>query len=95
MTSFLTYYNNLFPVCTSVLKCNKQKSWITSGIIKSCKTKNQLFKRYKRNPSVQNRNEHNTFRNKLTSVIRVAKKMYFANCFANCAENIKKYLVSN
>ena len=73
------YYNKNIPLVK--IKENKQKEhpWITSGIIQSIKTRNRLYKTYLRNPSLNNQEKYKKYRNRLTSIIRLSRKMYFTN----------------
>ena len=67
----------------------KSKDWITPAILNSCKTKNRLYKKFLCNRSTINLNEYKRFRNRLTSVIRQAKKSYFSNLFSNSTQDTK------
>ena len=53
--------------------------WIIKGILRSIHIRNRLFKLTKTNPSVINLNKYKRYRNKLTSVIRLARKTYYSN----------------
>ena len=82
-------YNQHFHIKTKVLnKPNESSPWITSGIIKSTKTKNKLYKLFQLNVITHER--YTTFSNRLKSVIKAAKQNYYVNYFSNFNSNLKK-----
>lgn len=52
----------------------RNNPWITRGILKSIGKKNKSYNRYRENPNNSNKNTYITYKNKLTSLIRVSKK---------------------
>ena len=62
---------------------------MTAEIMHSCTTKNKLYEKYFRHRSAENYNSYKRFRNRLTSVIRLAKNTYYRKLFADCNNNIK------
>ena len=64
--------------------------WMTPAIISSCRTKNRLYKKYLRSRTMNNLNEYKRFRNRLTSVIRAAKKSYYTNLFCDADHDTKR-----
>lgn len=85
--NFCDIYNTCFPY-RCVKKSKHDKSWVTSGIKSSCRTKNKLYKKYIKNQTAENHSDYFRFRNILTKVIRVAKYNYYVDKFDNC--NIKE-----
>ena len=79
---FLQYFETCFPKTTNRKGNidNSSKSWITSAIENSCKTKQKLYKRYVRNRTNENFEAYKTFRNRLTSVVRCAKNYTIMKC---------------
>ena len=72
---FYSYYNSCFSVITKTTKSNRpRKDWCTLDIVKSCKTKCKLHKTVIRKPTSVNKQNHITFRNKLSQTIRNAKQ---------------------
>ena len=55
--------------------------WLTKGILTSCKEKNRLYKIYKCNPTIESEHTYKIYKNKLTHIIRLSKKLYFRNKF--------------
>ena len=55
----------------------EHKPWITSGITKYIRHKNNLYTTYLRNKSTRSNNKYKNYNNKLTNTIRAAEKMYY------------------
>ena len=90
LDQFTALYNHHFPLVTKVVrKGEKNQSWMTQGILKSCKFKYRLYKRFLRNPTVANEQRYKRFRNRLTQVIREAKREHYASRFANAKNDTK------
>ena len=71
-------------------KINDKSEWLTKGILISCVQKTNLFKKLKKTPSQENELTYKTFKNKLTHLIRIAKKNYFKEKFDMHRNNGKK-----
>ena len=65
-----------------------EKPWLTSGILKSIKMKSFYFKQFKLGLIDDNFNK--MYKNRLTFVIRNAKRLYYKNAFDSYKKNIKK-----
>ena len=82
-------YCKNFPLQTKTISSKRlSKPWLTSGIIRSIKTKSVYFKMYKRGLISETTN--NTYKNLLNKTIRKAKQNYFRNLFSQTSGNIKK-----
>ena len=64
------------------IKRNLSKPWITKGLRRSIKVKNNLM-------MAGDRDAYKLYRNKLTNLIRLSKKLYFHNFFDDNINNIK------
>ena len=73
--------NKCLPLKKVKRKINDKSEWLTKGILISCVQKNNLFKKLKKTPSQENELTYKTFTNKLTHLIRIAKKNYFKEKF--------------
>ena len=62
---------------------NFSKPWITSGLRKSIKIKNKL-------PMTGERAKYKLYRNRITNLTRLSKKLYFHSFFNDNINNIKK-----
>ncbi len=83
-------YDKYFPVrkirCSS--KNYPKQPWITKGLIKSCKKKSTLYKKYLCEPTVGNKYIFTVYRNKLKSLLRRAEKDYYTNKIVSCQYNL-------
>ena len=68
-------YNKAFPFVPVNNTKHKNNPWLTSGILKSIKTKNKLFLQAKFNKALIP--NYVKYRNKLTLIIRKAKEQYY------------------
>ncbi|XP_072037093.1 uncharacterized protein [Amphiura filiformis] len=94
VSKFLRIYNTYFPVKARGTRNSRnrhipRKPWITSLILKSIHRKEKLYRKYIGHPSPSNKNAYISYRNKLTTLIRAAKKNHYANKLENCKHNTK------
>ena len=102
-SNFTTFHNNLSKIhdeCfleivpTKSHRNYNSHPWITTAISKSCKFKNNLYKRWTRakgsprGPILYE--QYKFYRSKLRDIIREAKVNYFTMLFKKHAGNIKK-----
>ena len=85
---FLKNFNICFPKICFRPSTNGKK-WITPAIKQACLTKNKLYKRYLRHRTDVHLQEYKIYRNRLTSVIRTAKKTYFNELFMHSNNSIQ------
>ena len=82
-------YKRCFPLKTKQVGLKRlQKPWLTPAILKSIKTKSNYFKLYKL--GLISKQVNNQYRNKLTTIIRQAKELYYRRAFENCRNDIKE-----
>ena len=82
-------YCRNFPLKTKYIGTKRlMKPWITPGIMKSIKTKSRYFKLLKLGLITKQLN--NNYRNKLTTIIRKSKLMFYNRAFENCKSNMKQ-----
>lgn len=87
-TKFIQYFqekfNYFFPL--SKIKTNKRmnprKPWITRGLVKSCATKEKLYKRFIKHPTPLNNSKYKEYRNILNKVLNKAQSFYYSEKFA-------------
>ena len=88
---FVDRYNESFPLKS---KCNKSKQndnpWCTREICKLIKKKCRLYKRFVKNPTSYRKEVYRKCRNKVTNMIKVAKKEYYEKKFTDNHGNSKK-----
>ena len=87
LSIFKRHYNACFPFKKHTIHAPR-KDWCSPGIVNSCRTKSKLYKKYIKNPTTANKHNYVLFRNRLNSVIRIAKKNYYSNLFQH--SNIKE-----
>ncbi len=67
-----------------------RKPWITSAILRSIHRKEKLHKKYVSNPTNANKQAHVSYRNKLTTLIRISKRHYYAEKLEESKFNSKQ-----
>ena len=72
------YYDKNIPLVRTKYKKVKNP-WITKGILKSIKTRNKLYKKSLKKMSDENCSKYKIYRNKLTSIIRISRKLHYSN----------------
>ena len=74
------YYDHFIPLVVNT-NCKNQKKmpWITKGILRSIHTRNKLYKLSLRHPTINNKEKYKKYRNKLTTLIRLSRKLYYSN----------------
>ena len=63
---------------------------LTTGILKSVKTKSRLYNVFLRKPSHERESNYKSFRNKLTCLVHVARKNYYDNKLDKARSNLKQ-----
>lgn len=82
-------YCQCFPLKVKRLSVKRiSKPWLTSGILKSIKTKSKYYKLYKL--GLITREANNEFRNQLNITIRKSKRNYYHRSFKDNDRNAKK-----
>lgn len=77
---FLKIYKTLYDKKNCpILVCNKKKNvnakpWLTKGLLKSCEKKNKLYRDFVRFQTKTIEIKYRIYKNKLTTLIRQAKK---------------------
>src|SRR6218665_616396 len=95
-SQFIERYTQLndkeFPLLHSpAIKKNRFKQpRMTSALLKSCNKKSRLYLKYLKNPTAANILTLTTYSNKFKQLRVLAKKIYFAEKFQNCENNLQK-----
>ena len=71
--------------------------WMTSGLHKSWKRKNYLWKLYKASPSLAHHERFKAYRSIFNSLCRKAKSQYYHRKFSECGKDVRKtwYLINS
>jgi len=85
-------YNTCFPLTTRKVRIYKTKlrPWMTSALLKSCKTKNKLYKIYLRHKTEESLFNYKKYKNKLTLLLRNSERLYYASMFELHNNNLRK-----
>jgi len=84
-----TLYDKHFPQKTILIKPSTDNNpWITSGIIKSIKRKNKLYRAKLKSPTGKNIKSYSSYHNKLNYLIRATKNEYYNNLINNAKGNL-------
>jgi hypothetical protein len=91
--SFFNEFTSIFFFPTEenkVIKLNSRKPWVTNGLLKSIKRKNKLYRKYLSFPTAQNETLYKAYKNKLTKLLKNAKRFYYETKFECVKSDIKK-----
>ena len=67
----------------------KNPGWLSTGLLKSIKRKNSLYKKFLKSPSPFNESSYKRYRNKLNHYLRLAKRSYYEVKLKTLKNNIK------
>ena len=92
MTYFI--FQKTFNECCPVITCKKinsrnNKPWFTNGIKNACIKKNMYYKLFLKYRTKETENKYKTYKNKLNSITRRAKKDYNGQLYKH-SKNIKE-----
>ena len=92
MQKLMLYYDKNIPVNNIITQGKEVRKmpWITKGILHSIHTRNQLYKLSLRKPTLQNKNNYKKYRNKLTTLIRLSRKLYYSDKLAQDKGDLNK-----
>ena len=65
------------------------KPWLSNALIKCIKTKNSLYKKYLRNPTMDCQSIYQNYKNKLNHSLRIAKRLYNEKKWNNVQSNTR------
>ena len=90
--TFTQAYNNSLPIIPKKINffCGKYKPWITCSIQRSIRKKQNLYKKSLKSQLANDLEKYKKYKNKLTSVIRSAEKIYYENKFKATEGNMRQ-----
>lgn len=85
-------YESHFPLITKKARQykNKMKPWMSPSLIKSCKTKNKLYKTYLTTRTDLALYKYKIYKNKLTTILRKCEKQYYADKLELYKSNLRE-----
>jgi len=85
-------YDKSFPLVNRSANhhIKAKQPWMTKALLKSCKRKSKLHKKYLMNPTAVNKQKFNSYRNIFKSLRIESERQYYADRFTQCNHNIKK-----
>jgi len=89
---FKQLYDESFPIINRKRSKFKDKinPWMTTGLLRSCKHKEKLYKTYLTKKTVDAKNEYRNYRNIFNNCIKTAKKLFYKNSFQDSQADSKK-----
>ena len=90
--NYTEFYNKSFPIkfCRGKNLKTLHNPRLTTGILKSIKTNSRLYKLFLRKPSHERESNYKSFRNKLTCLVRIARKNFYDNKLDKARSNLKQ-----
>ena len=88
--TFSKLYNLHCPVKKAHAKGIYKKPWITNGLKNACRRKNGLYRSFLRERTHTSEYRYKTYKNKLTSILRLAEKAYYSKMLLEKRGNIKE-----
>ena len=89
----LNVYDKHCPIKKYLVKdkdSNKELSWMTKGLQKSCQKKKILYKQFLQLRTSESEHKYKLYKNKLTTIIRQQKKTFYSEKLEASKSNIQK-----
>ena len=85
-------YNESFPLKSARVhrKNTPKNEWMTTGLLKSCKKRSALYKKYIKSKSTYDRDKYIKYRNKLKSILSKAQKDYYHDRLKSIHGNMRE-----
>jgi hypothetical protein len=90
MSTFMSLYDKYCPYRN--IKCNDKRynrPYMTPGLRNACKKKAHLYKICIKHRTLKSEAKYKTYKNKLTSILRKAEKLYYNNLLEQNKNNMK------
>ena len=93
---FSETFNSSFPVRPgSPPQKRKHKPWMTNGLVNACNKKNLLYKRFLTSRFSTSEIRYNTYKNKITSILRYCEKQYYSDLLKANKNNTETWKIIN
>ena len=91
INKYLEIYNKCFPLVKYTRgPARFDKDWMTPNLMKCCKKKNALYKKYLKSPTVANKEKFTVYRNRFKSMKIATIKEFYSKKFNLCQNNAKE-----
>ena len=80
----------LLPIFEKKKKCKFKQPWMSKGLLISVRKKQKIHQQFLKQRNDNNRTKYTIYTNKLTSLLRTAKKQYYYKMFAKYKHDCKK-----
>ena len=89
---FCNGFNTCFPLKSTSVSYRRtpRKEWMTYGLAKFCEMKSVLYKKMKRQKTIEAKQKVTVYRNKLNTLIGKAEKDFYAKKLSECHGNAKR-----
>ena len=87
---FVSLYNKFFPMKKVKVGYKTRKSWLTSAVKKSIHTKNKLYIKSVKYPSIINKLSYKNYRNKLNYILRKLERDHIEILLSKHKTNLKR-----
>ena len=90
LNTFTTIFKKHCPVKkVSIKHYINKKPWFTNGLKRACAKKKKLYKAFILSRSAESEHKYKTYKNKLTSILRLTEKMYYSTLLEQQRNNVK------
>ena len=89
LSKYTSAFNVSFPMQTLTKKQQKNKPWISKGLLISIRHKTRLYKKYLNRPNDHNKLNYKRYRNKLTKLIRTCERDYYRRMLQENKQSVK------
>ena len=88
-------FEESFPLVKQSRKRNKDKKWMTSGLLKCIRHKHRLYKKQIKTPTQHNKKTYTEYKRQLDIALKIAEEKYYLDMFKetqNSSIKLWKYL---
>ena len=89
VTTIKSTFDTCFPLVKTSRKKNKDKTWISNELKKSCRKKSRLYKKWLLSKDLNDRQIYKCFAGKHDKLLKKAKADYYYECFHQKKNNIR------
>ena len=87
----LSLFNNSFPLVRLSIKKSKHKDWITEGLLRCIRKRDELLKKRYQMPNEYNKEKFKKYRNTLNNALNTAENNYYLQRVSDKKDGIKNF----